>query len=398
MATAPFLDCLCKLLTDDQSVYTDILVKENEGIRYLAPVGWVDLGVEIDMEEVIDFCLELSQLKTKEKLYEAVASEGALNISCTIQGQRARVDISLSTTNPTSQIVDDSTPIIQVGRSSLELTIRKGSVIPSLTDLEFPPSFIKALTKRSGLILITGQAGSGKTTTSAAILRHINETMQSHIICIGDPIEFFIENESSVFSYKELGKDAPSFELAVYNAYRQRADVICISELRDRETTKQALSVSYSALVIATIHSPTAEEGLERIINFFPSEEQMIYRTLQSSINFVVSQALLPTIDNQNFKMAFELISGTNEVLQSSLRAGKGFSSLRTVMHELTDIALKGQPRPADREKDFRGLLPMNVALVKSVLAKKVSAEHARRVSPDQKQFDNFVYPKQVKN
>lgn len=398
MATVPFLECLCKLLTDNQSVYTDILVKENEGIRYLAPVGWVDLGVEIDMDEVVEFCLQLSQLKSKEKLYEAVASEGALNISCTIQGQRARVDISLSTTNPSSQIVDDSETVIQVGRSSIELTIRKGSVIPSLTDLEFPPSFIKALSKRSGLILITGQAGSGKTTTSAAILRHINETMQSHIICIGDPIEFFIENESSVFSFKELGKDAPSFEVAVHNAYRQRADVICISELRDRETTKQALSVSYSALVIATIHSPTAEEGLERIINFFPSEEQMIYRTLQSSINFVVSQALLPTSDSQNFKMAFELISGTNEVLQSSLKAGKGFTPLRDVMHELTDIALKGLPRPPDKEKDFRGLLPMNVALVKAVQANKISAEHARRVSPDQKQFDSFVFPKTIKN
>lgn len=398
MATTPFLECLCKLLTDEQSVYTDILVKENEGIRYLAPVGWVDLGVEIDMDEVIEFCLELSQYKTKEKLYQAVASEGALNISCTIQGQRARVDISLSTTNPLSQVGNDSDVIIQVGRTSIELTIRKSSEIPSLTDLDFPPSFIKSLSKRNGLILITGQAGSGKTTTSAAILRHINSTMQSHVICIGDPVEFFIDNESSVFSYKELGKDAPSFEVAVRDAYRQRADVICISELRDKETTRQALNVSYSALVIATIHSPTAEEGLERVINFFPAEEQMIYRTLQSSINCVIAQALLPTSDNQNFKMIFELIQGANEVLQSCLKSGKGFTPLRTALHDVTEVALSGQPRLPEREKDFRGLLPMNIALIKAVLDKKIDAEHARRVSPDQKQFDSIVNPKTNRN
>lgn len=171
--------------------------------------------------------------------------------------------------------------------------------IPSMEDLGLPDSLRKLTEKPRGLILVTGPTGSGKSTTLASMIGHINATRGDHIITIEDPVEFVHQSRRALVAQREVGKDTRSFLNALKYALRQDPDVVLIGEMRDRETVGAAITISETGhLVFATLHTNTAVETVNRIIDVFPSEQQVQIRTqLSFVLQGVVSQQLVPKIN-----------------------------------------------------------------------------------------------------
>jgi len=173
---------------------------------------------------------------------------------------------------------------------------------PRLTDLLLPESVVKLSTLYSGLILICGQTGAGKSTTMAGIVNRINRERAAHIITIEDPIEYTHASARSMVAQREVGKDTESFATGLRSALRQDPDVILVGELRDLETMRTALAAAETGhLVLATVHANSAASALTRIISSFPGEEQVQVRSqLAASLQASVYQLLLPAIRREN--------------------------------------------------------------------------------------------------
>ena len=154
------------------------------------------------------------------------------------------------------------------------------SEIPSFKDLNLPIDQLKRLASlKRGLVLATGIAGSGKSTTLASMIEFINRNYSKHIITIEDPIEFLYEDRRSIVNQREIGSDAPSFPLAMRHAVRQSPDVILIGEMRDRETMEAAIGAAETGhLVFSTLHTVNAVQTVERIITFFPPHQHDLIR------------------------------------------------------------------------------------------------------------------------
>jgi twitching motility protein PilT len=184
-------------------------------------------------------------------------------------------------------------------RESLAAVFR---IIPerplSLDELNAPAIFKELIKKEKGLILVTGPTGSGKSTTLAAMIKEINDNYHKHILTIEDPIEFVHEHNKSLISQREVERDTKSFLRALKSALREDPDAILIGEMRDRETIGAALTAAETGhMVFGTLHTTSAIQTINRIVNVFPAEEQDQIRTqLSMSVLAVISQALLPKI------------------------------------------------------------------------------------------------------
>jgi twitching motility protein PilT len=167
--------------------------------------------------------------------------------------------------------------------------------IKTLANLNAPEVLRNLASCNKGLILVVGPTGSGKSTTLAAMVNHINETHSAHIITIEDPVEFVHKNKKSLINQREVGQDTKSFAAALRSALREDPDVILVGELRDLETIRLALTAAETGhLVLATLHTSSAAQTINRIIDVFPLEDKMVARTMLSgSIKAVVSQQLL---------------------------------------------------------------------------------------------------------
>ncbi|MCI5778946.1 MAG: PilT/PilU family type 4a pilus ATPase [Lentisphaeria bacterium] len=200
------------------------------------------------------------------------------------------------------------------------------SVIPAPENLNLPPSLLKLITKEQGLILVTGPTGSGKSTTLACLLDQINRRRNAKIITIEDPIEYIHTNRMSVVEQRELHADTLSFASALKYALRQDPDVIMVGEMRDLETIASAITAAETGhLVFATIHTNSAPQTVDRIVDSFPSHQQnQIRQQLASVLLGVVSQRLLPKVNDTGMIAAFEVMIGTPPV-QSLIREGKTF-------------------------------------------------------------------------
>ena len=160
----------------------------------------------------------------------------------------------------------------------------------------FPPGVTRLAEERRGLVLVTGATGSGKTTTLASMLDHINRTRRQHIVTIEDPIEILHPDRGCIVNQREVGLDTASFEQALRRVLRQDPDVILIGELRDTETAHTALQAAESGhLVFSTLHTIDAAETIGRMIEFFPAaKQQQIRSILAGTLRGVISQRLLP--------------------------------------------------------------------------------------------------------
>lgn len=170
--------------------------------------------------------------------------------------------------------------------------------IPSLDDLNAKQIFKKLIKREKGLILVTGPTGSGKSTTLAAMLNEINETENRHVVSIEDPVEFVHQNKKCLFSHRNIGTDTKSFANALKYAMREDPDVILVGEMRDKETISAALTAAETGhLVFGTLHTNSAPQTINRIIDVFSGDEQpQIRAQLSTSIIAIIAQALLPRL------------------------------------------------------------------------------------------------------
>lgn len=251
------------------------------------------------------------------------------------------------------------------------------SVVPTMEDLELPPVIRRFANLEKGLVLVTGPTGSGKSTTLASILNHINIHHAKHILTIEDPVEFFHASKKSLISHREIGEDTKDFKTALKGALREDPDVILVGEMRDYETISLALTAAETGhLVFGTLHSNSASKTIDRIIDVFPSgDKEMVRSMISSSLQGVIAQSLLKRKDGKGRVGAFEVLVGTNAVrnlirenqvpqLQSMMQTGAryGMITMEDAIAELyeTNVIDKEEARrilitSSDEEGDGRG-------------------------------------------
>ena len=209
-------------------------------------------------------------------------------------------------------------------RGSLAAVIRLVRFdLPSPEELHIPESIIGLSQLSKGLVLVTGPAGSGKSTTLACIIDRINQTKNAHVITLEDPIEFLHRHQKSVVTQREIGLDTDSYVDGLRAALRQAPDVILLGEMRDYETIRIAMTAAETGhLVISTLHTTGAANTIDRIIDIFPANAQQQIRVqLSMVLQAVVSQQLVPTTDNR-LTPAFELMM-VNKAIRNLIRESK---------------------------------------------------------------------------
>lgn len=198
--------------------------------------------------------------------------------------------------------------------------------IKSVQDLGLPATVIEIANAPRGLVLVTGPTGSGKSTTLAAMIDHINATKKMHIVTIEDPIEFLHTHKQSIVNQREIGADTWGFDSALRAVLRQAPDVILVGEMRDYETIKAAVTAAETGhLVMGTLHTNSAPESIDRIVDVFPEEQQAQIRVqLANNLVAVITQQLLPRADNGGRIMAYEILIA-NPAVRALIREGKTY-------------------------------------------------------------------------
>jgi twitching motility protein PilT len=240
----------------------------------------------------------------------------------------------------------------------------------SAEQLGLPKDLLRFCDLKHGLILVTGATGSGKSTTLAALVDHINERHRRHIITIEDPIEFVHRNKRALVNQRELGAHTLSFQAALKSALREDPDIILVGEMRDLGTIQLAVTAAETGhLVFGTLHTKSAHGAVDRIIDVFPSEQQSQIRVqLAESLKGVVAQRLLPKKGGSGRVAAFEILVGTSAV-RNAIREGK--------THQIESMMQTGK-------KD--GMVTIDTSLLKLLQSDLIEAAEARRhaAHPDQ--------------
>ncbi len=247
--------------------------------------------------------------------------------------------------------------------------------VRTFQELNLPAVIAKLAERPRGLILVTGPTGSGKSTTLAAIIDKINKERKGHIITVEDPIEFIHRHQSCLVNQREIGTDTKSFASALKYALREDPDVILVGEMRDLETVGAALTIAETGhLVLATLHTNSAAESINRVIDVFPSNQQSQVRAqLAFVLEGVVTQTLLPKLKGRGRSMAAEIMVAT-PAIRALIRDDK--------VHQIYSAMQSG--------KKF-GMQTMNDALFQLYTAREVAQEECERVSHDPKEFLRMI-------
>ena len=247
--------------------------------------------------------------------------------------------------------------------------------VRTFQELGLPPVIAKLAERPRGLILVTGPTGSGKSTTLAAIIDKINKERKGHIITVEDPIEFIHRHQACIVNQREIGTDTKTFANALKYALREDPDVILVGEMRDLETVAAALTIAETGhLVLATLHTNSAAESINRIIDVFPSNQQSQVRAqLAFVLEGVVTQTLLPKAKGRGRCMAAEIMVAT-PAIRALIRDDK--------IHQIYSAMQAG--------KKF-GMQTMNDALYQLYTSREVSQEECERVSSDPKEFLRMI-------
>lgn len=267
--------------------------------------------------------------------------------------------------------------------------------MPSLEELHCPPIFKRFAELEKGLVLVTGPTGSGKSTTLAAIVNHINENFQKHILTIEDPVEFFHHSKKSLVNHREVGNDTSSFARALKSALREDPDVILVGEMRDYETIGLALTAAETGhLVFGTLHSSTAAKTIDRIIDVFPADDkEMVRAMLSSSMQGIISQSLLKR-NGGGRAAAHEIMVGTNAVrnlirenqlaqVYSMIQTGARYG-MQTIQDSITDLVSAGIITKETANEKLRDVTSSQDAFEKTP-AEEAAAAAAGALSPEAK-------------
>jgi twitching motility protein PilT len=247
-------------------------------------------------------------------------------------------------------------------RGSVSMVLRSIPIEAPTFDQLGLPDVVKSLAEEErGIVLVTGTTGSGKSTTLAAMIRHINTTMAKHIVTIEDPIEYLYRDERSGINQREIGSDTASFKRALRRVLRQDPDVILIGEMRDEETVQTALSAAETGhLVFSTLHTADAGETVNRILEFYEPHEQTQARAMLASVlKGVISQRLIPTADGEGRTAIVEVLRSTGRV-QDTIKDGD--------VSALAEIIAEGS---------FYGMQSFDQALYEAVRDGRVTMETA---------------------
>lgn len=244
--------------------------------------------------------------------------------------------------------------------------------VKSATELNIPEEVVRLAEAPRGLVLVTGPTGSGKSTTLAAMIDHINSNYQKNIITIEDPIEFPHQHKRSIIQQREVGRDTRSFAKALKSALRQAPDVILVGEMRDYDTISAALTAAETGhLVMGTMHTNSAAESMNRIIDVFPEEQQAQVRTqLASSLVGVMTQQILPNSQGSGRVMAYELMINM-PAIAANIKEGK-VAAIITAMQTNSE----------------KGMVTMDQCLTALAARNVITTEVARKKAMDPQAID----------
>ncbi|MEG3927560.1 MULTISPECIES: PilT/PilU family type 4a pilus ATPase [unclassified Microcoleus] len=243
--------------------------------------------------------------------------------------------------------------------------------IPTIDSLRLPEVFKNIILRSQGLILVTGPTGSGKSTTVAAMIDHLNQMEQKHVVTIEDPIEFIHPSKKCLVSQREVGLHTHEFQQALRAVLREDPDVILIGEMRDRVTINTALQAAQTGhLVLGTLHTRSAINAINRLLNLYPPEEQQAMRIqICDSLVAVIAQLLLPTVDNR--RVAVHDILVNTPAMHDYLMKGADDEAFRLMEHDT-----------------YEGMQIINQGLYKLVLEGRVTIEEAAKTSPEASDLD----------
>jgi len=264
-------------------------------------------------------------------------------------------------------------------RGNYSIVCRKlNTEIPTLEWLKFPEIIRLIPREKTGLVLVTGATGSGKSTTLAAILNEINHTKAVHVITLEDPVEFVHPHKNCIITQREVGIDTDGWEAALKNTLRQAPDVILMGEIRDRETMEHAVAFAETGhLCMATLHANSSNQALDRIINFFPEERRdQLLMDLSLNLKAIVSQRLLPREEGKGRIAAVEILLNTplvsdmifkgevgelKELMKRSRELGmQTFDQALFDLYEQRHVSYEDALRNADSVNDLRLQIKLN--------------------------------------
>ncbi len=269
---------------------------------------------------------------------------------------------------------------INAFRQKTEVSIVARNIVAEIPDFDklgLPEVLKEIIAAKRGLILFVGGTGSGKSTSLASLIDYRNRNSTGHIITIEDPIEYVHSHKRCIINQREIGTDTKSFHAALKNTLRQAPDVILIGEIRDRETMEHALTFAETGhLAISTLHANNANQAIDRIVNFFPEERHsQLLQDLGLNIQAIVSQRLVPTVDNKRVaavevllgtKTIQELItkgdtSGIKEIMTKSENLGmQTFDAALFKLHKAGRISLEEAVKNADSANNLRLRIKLN--------------------------------------
>jgi twitching motility protein PilT len=248
--------------------------------------------------------------------------------------------------------------------------------IKSVDELLLPPVVSRLAEEERGIILLTGTTGSGKSTTLAAMIDHMNRTMHKHIVTIEDPIEFLHPDRNSIVNQREVGQDTASFKRALRRVLRQDPDVILVGEMRDEETVQTALSAAETGhLVLSTLHTVDATEAINRIIDFFPPHQHGQARAMiAGTLKGIISQRLVRTADGNGRVATCEILVHTGRV------------------HDfILDPKMTGQMHEVIKEGEYYGMQTFDQHLLKHLQAGRITYEEAMKTATSPHDFKLLV-------
>ena len=298
-----------------------------------ALAGASDLHLRVDLPPV----LRIDGRLVRQDAYPAITEEDAEHMLEQVTRQEQRDRFYLDKELDFAYVMDGLARFrlnAMMQRNTISIACRMLSLhVPSVDELELPQICKELILQPRGLILVTGPTGVGKSTTMAAMVRHLNESSECNVICIEDPIEYVHPNVKSIIAQRELGDDTRSFSAALSHSLRHDPNVIVVGEMRDLDTISTAITAAETGhLVMSTLHTTDASQTIDRLIDIFPPNQQnQIRLQISQEIVAILSQTLLPRASGRGMVAAFEIVVA-NQAIRNLIRDSRTFE-IPSYMH-----------------------------------------------------------------